>query len=428
MESELSQLGGEKSRPQSRLREASGWGNTNSTTVLSSGVSLDPSEVGPRLWGADTREAVMGRGLDEGGGMGQEPWGNEDEDDGTDPEPKDVREMYNPTGQARYEAACEVFGVVPISYFLCHMHDSELTMMHHGLGPQGTKALAVPLVTNTYILKLNLRDNWMEAMGGAALAEMLKENCYITDIDLSENRLGDMGASAISNMLLENTTLIRLNLSANNFGDQAAAGLARAFVGNLKLQDLDLSRNTMGEMSGEILGDAIAENTGLRKLNLAWNCIRGKGTLAVAKGLGANIFLRVLDLSYNGFAGDGAAALGQALKANNVLEELNVSNNRIPPDGAIRFATGLRVNKTIKSLNMSRNPLQSAGCYGVLKAIQGNPGSAVESLDFSDISVNKDFEDLCNAVKGAFPGLQVKHGGSSSMFRRGLPATCRPTC
>lgn len=54
-------------------------------TVQSSGVSLDPSEDGPRFWGADTSEALMARGLDEGG---QEPWGNEEEDDGTDPEPK----------------------------------------------------------------------------------------------------------------------------------------------------------------------------------------------------------------------------------------------------------------------------------------------------------------------------------------------------
>lgn len=41
-------------------------------------------------------------------------------------------------------------------------------------------ALAVPLVTNTSILKLNLRDNRMEGVGGAAVADMLKENWYIT--------------------------------------------------------------------------------------------------------------------------------------------------------------------------------------------------------------------------------------------------------
>lgn len=41
MESELSQLGGEKSRPQRRLREASDWGNANST------VSAPPAIARP---------------------------------------------------------------------------------------------------------------------------------------------------------------------------------------------------------------------------------------------------------------------------------------------------------------------------------------------------------------------------------------------
>uniref|UniRef100_A0A3Q4MS88 Leucine rich repeat containing 74B n=1 Tax=Neolamprologus brichardi TaxID=32507 RepID=A0A3Q4MS88_NEOBR len=87
---------------------------------------------------------------------------------------------YDLTGQTCYMTACKTFRVVPASYFLQHMQNSTLVMMHRGLGPQGTKALAVPLVTNTSILRLNLRDNWMEGMGGAAIAEMLKGNCYIT--------------------------------------------------------------------------------------------------------------------------------------------------------------------------------------------------------------------------------------------------------
>lgn len=45
---------------------------------------------------------------------------------------------------------------------------------------QGTKALAVSLVTNTSIRRVNLRDNWMGGMGGAAVAKMLKGNRYIT--------------------------------------------------------------------------------------------------------------------------------------------------------------------------------------------------------------------------------------------------------
>lgn len=34
-------------------------------------------------------------------------------------------------------------------------------------------------------------------------------------------------------------------------------------------------------------------------------------------------------------------------------------------------------------IQMSRNPMQSAGCFAILKSVQANPESAVEFLDFS---------------------------------------------
>ncbi|XP_028680833.1 leucine-rich repeat-containing protein 74B [Erpetoichthys calabaricus] len=341
----------------------------------------------------------------------------------TDLESGETRTAYDPSGRTMYLEACKVYGVVPASYFLLHIQDPELNMMHHGLGPQGAKALAVPLVTNTFIVKLSLQDNWLEGEGGAAIAEMLKENCYITELDLSDNKLGVTGAQALSSMLLENSTLVGLNLSGNEFDDHATKHLAEVLVTNQKVETLDLSHNRMADGAGEAMGHAIAENTRMKDLNLSWNCFRGKGAISVAKGLGANIFLRVVDLSYNGFGKDGAAALGDALKVNNVLEELNISNNRIPPEGAVRLAMGLKENKTLKVLNLARNPFQTAGCYAVLKSLQGNPESAIESLDFSDITVNTDFDDLYKTVKEAFPGLQIKHGGNADMFKRAKAKT-----
>ncbi|XP_031704929.1 leucine-rich repeat-containing protein 74B isoform X2 [Anarrhichthys ocellatus] len=329
----------------------------------------------------------------------------------------DEEEACDPAGQTCYMEACEALQVTPVSYFLQHMQNSELSMMHRGLGPQGTKALAVPLVTNTSILRLNLRDNWMEGMGGAAVAEMLKENCYITEVDLSNNNLGDYGARAVAGMLKENSSLVSLNLSGNNFTDWSAEQLGPALIANSKLQHLDLSRNALGERAGKNLGDSLSENTGLRSLSLAWNCIRGRGAVMLANGLGGNIFLRTVDLTFNGFGKEGAIALGQALKENAILEELNVSN-RIPPEGAIHLAMGLKVNKTIKSLNMGRNPIQNAGCYRILKSLQENPDSAMEKLDFLDITVNQDFEDLYTAVKEIFPALVVNHGGRVGAFRK----------
>lgn len=48
----------------------------------------------------------------------------------------DKEEAHDPTGGASYMEACEKLQVVPATYFLQHMHDSELSMVHRGLGPQ----------------------------------------------------------------------------------------------------------------------------------------------------------------------------------------------------------------------------------------------------------------------------------------------------
>ncbi|TNM89340.1 hypothetical protein fugu_003574 [Takifugu bimaculatus] len=138
----------------------------------------------------------------------------------------------------------------------------------------------------------------------------------------------------------------------------------------------------------------------------------------LANGLGGNIFLRSVDLSFNGFGKEGAVALGQALRENEVLEELNVSNNRIPPEGAIHLALGLKHNKTIRILQIGKNPIQNAGCYGILQSMQENPDSAIEALDFSDITVSQDFEDLYAATKEVFPALAVNHGGKIGAFTK----------
>ncbi|XP_056231409.1 leucine-rich repeat-containing protein 74B isoform X2 [Seriola aureovittata] len=218
--------------------------------------------------------------------LGGEEFVISDKDCDTDLELEGTEEAYDPTGQTYYMEACERLQVVPASSFLRHIRDSELSMAHYGLGPQGTKALAVPLVTNTSILRLNLRDNWMEGMGGAAMAKMLKENCYITEVDLSDNNLGDYGARAIAGMLKENSTLVSLNLSGNHFTDRSAEHLGPALITNTRLQHLDISHNALGERAGQILGDSLSENTGLRSLSLAWNGIRGRGAVMLANGLG----------------------------------------------------------------------------------------------------------------------------------------------
>uniref|UniRef100_A0A8C3P2N8 Uncharacterized protein n=1 Tax=Chrysemys picta bellii TaxID=8478 RepID=A0A8C3P2N8_CHRPI len=392
-------------------------GNLQGKTVPTSVCEHSVHQERDASYGTNTPDDSEGNESEE---KGDEDSEREEEWD-TDLEIEETKEPFDPTGKTRYIAACQLYGVVPISYFLRHMKDTELIMKHHGLGPQGAKALSLALMTNTSIVKLNLSDNWLNGDGAAAVAEMLKENCYISDVDLSDNRLGVKGAEALSAMLLENTTVVTLKLSGNEFNDHAAKYLADALPANNKMKSLDLSHNMLADTSGELLGMAIAENTGLKELNISWNYFRSQGAAALARGFEANVFLRVLDLSYNGFNNNGAAALGEALKVNNVLEELNISNNRISLEGALRFAVGLKENRTLKSLNMARNPMQSEGCFGILKSIQANSGAVVEILDFSEIPVNKDFADLCDAVKMLFPNLQIRHGGNATLNKKDQP-------
>ncbi|XP_074148560.1 leucine-rich repeat-containing protein 74B isoform X2 [Sminthopsis crassicaudata] len=354
---------------------------------------------------------LQGKEEDTGEPGGGQEEANESESEGdSDLEREEPGGPFDLTGRSQYLAACEAYGVVPISYFLHHMHDSELTLMHRGLGPQGAQALALALMNNTSIVKLNLSDNWLNEEGMAAIAGMLKENCFITDLDLSDNKLGAKGAKALCAALMENTSVRRLRLSGSELGTQATKDVADTLMINTKMELLDLSHNFLDEEAGERLGSALAENIGIKELNLSWNHLRGSGAVIFTRGIGVNTYLKVLDLSYNGFGDDGAAAMGEALRVNGVLEELNMSNNRISLPGALRFSNGLGENRTLRSLSMGRNPMRSEGCLAILKAVHTNPSSGLVVLDFSDIHLNKDFEDLACSMKEVSPQLCIKHG------------------
>ncbi|XP_040475491.1 leucine-rich repeat-containing protein 74B-like isoform X2 [Ursus maritimus] len=85
-----------------------------------------------------------------------------------------------------------------------------------------------------------------------------------------------------------------------------------------------------------------------------------------------------------------------------------MSNNRISAVGALSLGLGLRANQTLRILVMSRNPMRGEGCFGVLKSVRDNPMSSLELLDFSDIQVDREFDDLASSVKVLLPVLHVK--------------------
>jgi hypothetical protein len=61
-----------------------------------------------------------------------------------------IDELKDATSRKRtideeYLKICKNLGIVPASYYLQHIQDSQLSLKHHGLGPKGARALAESL-------------------------------------------------------------------------------------------------------------------------------------------------------------------------------------------------------------------------------------------------------------------------------------------
>ncbi|KAM4690549.1 leucine-rich repeat-containing protein 74A [Rhinophrynus dorsalis] len=321
-------------------------------------------------------------------------------------------------GRDLYINACQQAGVVPVSYFIRHMNETHMELNHHGLGPRGARAIAVPLMSNTCITHLSLEDNWIQSDGVTHLVDMLRVNTHIQELNLSNNHLGVRGSEVICRMLLDNMSLHRIKLAHNGFTDEAGKYFVEALSANVRVTELDLSHNEFCERGGEHLGQMLAANEGLQVLNLSWNHIRMKGAIALSAGLRVNGMLKVLNLSYNGFGNEGALALGEALRANGSLLHLDIRCNRISNEGVRLLCKGLETNESLQVLKLSRNPLTVEAAIILLNTITKRPECKMEELDISNVLVNPQFLRLLEAAAISRPALRVLYAGKQGFIAR----------
>ncbi|XP_051004611.1 leucine-rich repeat-containing protein 74A [Acomys russatus] len=334
------------------------------------------------------------------------------EDSETDLEIEDIEKFFTIGQKDLYLEACKLMGVVPASYFIRNMEESCVNLNHHGLGPKGTKAIAITLVSNTTILRLELEDNSIMEEGVRSLTEMLHENYYLQELNISDNDLGLEGARIISDFLQENnSSLWKLKLSGNNLKDESAALLCQALSSNYRIRSLNLSNNQLSDTGGEYLGQMLALNVGLQSLNLSWNHFHIRGAVALCNGLRTNVTLKKLDISMNGFGNEGALALGDVLKLNSCLIYVDVSRNGITNEGASRISKGLELNETLQVLKLFLNPMSMEGAVFLIMSIKRNPKSRMEELDISNIMVSEQFVKILDGVCAVHPQLDVIYKG-----------------
>ncbi|KAJ8341533.1 hypothetical protein SKAU_G00338240 [Synaphobranchus kaupii] len=320
-----------------------------------------------------------------------------------------------------YLRACQMVGVVPVSYFLRNLGNATLNLNHHGLGPLGCKALAIALVSDMQITSLELEDNYVLAEGARYLVETLKANITIENLNLSNNHLKTEGAVYVTQMLLENISIKSIRLSGNKFTDDDGKNFSDALANNYRVKELDLSHNEFRERGGEHLGHMLANNEGLEVLDLSWNHLRMKGAVALCAGLKVNMTLKHLDLSWNGFGNEGALALGEALKFNNTLVHLDLSYNRITNEGTGMLCKGLEANDTLKVLRLAYNSLTVEGALSLITVVRNSTKSALEEINISNVLVNENFVQLLEVTCQEHPSLEVHYGGVGGFIAKKPP-------
>ena len=130
--------------------------------------------------------------------------------------------VLSPVGQA--------FGVAQDTLERLHANDPSLTVLSlydNQIGPEGTRALADALITNTSLTHLYLSHNQIGPAGAIALAEALRTNTSLTTLELYNNQIGPEGAVALAEALKENTSLTKLNLYDNQIRAALRQEIAR---------------------------------------------------------------------------------------------------------------------------------------------------------------------------------------------------------
>lgn len=324
----------------------------------------------------------------------------------------DKQESVNLEG--KYLLACELYDVVPCSYFLKHMHDQEVILRHYGLGNLGAKAIAYVLRDTMSPLTLDLHANWLEDDGGKAIALMLMDNLYISTLDLSDNRIGGIGIEAICNMLMQNTTLQNIDLSGNGISDLNAQVIAAFINANNDIKRLNLSRNKFSDNFGLCIGPVVSENESIDNLDLSWNYLRRTSAIKLCEGIAENVSIRNVNLSMNGFDDNVVLAIADILQKHNALLILDVSHNRISKAGALVIAKALEANEVLTTLRIGHNIFGVEGANALLTGIT-SPNSVVSELDISGIEIDKEFISMKKNLMAIRP-VNIVHGGKLSDY------------
>lgn len=311
--------------------------------------------------------------------------------------------------QEIYIRGCKFLDVIPVSIFMRHLEKEKISLRHHYLGPDGTKACCMALLSNSTVTSLDVADTNLGADGVRHLADLLRENHFITELSLADNLLGIQGIKPLLDVIEQLDNIVSLNLSGNCLKENDAEEFRGIFEESQNLKRLVLSHNEFREVGGVIFGELISYNDTIEFLDLSWNHLRNEGAKELALGLEENKGLRYLDLSWNGFYLKGCQHLGDALLVNSDLTELNLNCNRINKDCLEKLLRGFKQNSTLRTLRLAWNPITSAGAQMLVNTCEERPDIGLKEIDINTQLVEPSFTESAHKLHSE-RGIKVLYG------------------
>ena len=267
------------------------------------------------------------------------------------------------TGLLKYLEACAESGAVPVSRFTHNARTEELDVHSRGICNRGIVALAAALEQNSFMFRLRVSANNIDAQGFNVLLKALAQNSTLESVDCSENALGCQATKHLATVEWTNlpTSVLFWTLRKCKLRASDLAGIAAALPVMPRLQLLDVSDNACGEAAYSNLMACVGNHDNIAALRLQWN------------GLGI---------------GGGRAAAAMLQKASCNLQLLDLAWNHLGDSGVSELCRGLKDSATLRRLFLSHNNMSSEGCKALASVMHESGGNVVDVLEELDVSYN----------------------------------------
>ncbi|XP_054016458.1 leucine-rich repeat-containing protein 34 [Hylaeus anthracinus] len=264
-----------------------------------------------------------------------------------------------------------------------HQDVVHVNLSSNKISDNGFINLLDHMLVHKNVLELDVQNNDITQKG---IEYMVKvgEGVEIESLNLMGNKFGDEGSKCLALFLLKNECIRRLNVAQV---DQTASSLIY-FIGvlspeeeisNTTLKCLDISRPNPGCMYyfdsahfSSVIGHMLKGNTSLAALHLQkynFDCHDIENLVSNAK---YNNTLQLLDLGCNNIGDHGVAHLASWLASRPALKVLILCRNIATDHGARELSFSLPFSKLL-SLDISYNKITDDGMVDILNTLKKSP-------------------------------------------------------